>query len=402
MFGNYEYEIKPDYDNLTISLGDWSFDCTESSRFHRAGSILKIVQEVLTHNGLGVIPYKLGEPYTKQVYQTFADKFKMKPKTFINIVNKLHYKVLVEGLSKSVLHSVCYSGACNRELSIPRNYREVKPLLKQCMRDGIHNVAPLVAITGMDTKTLKSSLGKGLWKKYCKRSLTANAIVANTLRRHKGGIENKVHLLRDLYNTPVTFLKYHHHNFDDLAPVAARICKEERCVSKIGQVTHTLDIVRDTYRMARELGENFNPNWSWKRFNEEHDRLTLLQLEEEYSADKFSATAYKKLPQKFSCEHGVAKLLTSEIEVAREGRVMHHCVAGYARICTSGTYAVYHIVDKSGNESTLGLKYGGRYYMEGADIRWNIDQHYTYSNGTPTRYSTNIAQELINNLQEDY
>lgn len=379
----YEYEIEPDYQDLKIRMGKWEFDCTERSVFHRGGSILNITHQVLKSNGFDTINLGLGESYQKGVNQTFTEKFKIRPRVFVDMVNKLHYKILVRGLGKSVLHSVCYAGPHNRKLEIPPNFREVKPMLVQCVEDGIPNIAPLVAATEMGPKELKTSIGKGAWKKYCKRSLTANAIVAS-----KWGSWYHIVELKRILQAPVTFLKYTGMDVcEDIFFVVARLVKETRTASdpvKTSLIKHT---VRDTKSMARDLNQPFNPDWSWNRMQEEHDRLTLLQLEEEYSTEVFPCEG---LPETFDCTDGTAKRLMSELEVAREGRLMHHCVAGYARRCSRGHYAVYHVTDKDGSQSTLGmLPFNGT---------WVVNQHYSYHNGTATNAASSVAQELYNSL----
>lgn len=390
----YEYEIKADYDKLVISLGEWSFDCTERSHFHKKGSILDISTQVLQKNGYGTIPYQLGKPYSKQVYQTFTSKFKVKPKIFVNIINKLHYKVLAKGLNKSVLHSICYSGPFKRHLDIPSNYRDVKPLVLQCVRDGISNVAPLVAVTGMEPAALKSNLGKGLWKKYCKRSLTANTIVSHTIRDRT--VEDPIEALKELYLIPITFLKYSEYKYSTYRSVIGRILRQERKSTALSEYRDIYQIVQDTHQMAEDLGEKVNPDWSLKRFKEEHERLALLQLEGSFSSEKFSSETYMRLPEVFKGSLGVARLLTSELEVAKEGRIMHHCVGGYASSCTGGIYAVYHISDKLGGESTLGLRCGEAY--KDMSSVWRFNQHYSHNNMNPSKDCCVIGEELLRDI----
>jgi hypothetical protein len=103
--------------------------------------------------------------------------------------------------------------------------------------------------------------------------------------------------------------------------------------------------------MANRQGETVNPRWSYKRWEEEHSRLTKDLLTKQYSDKPFTDVAvYEEDGYTFT-------LLNSQMDIATEGKTMHHCVASYAGQASRGKYAVFRVEGK-GERATLGLNYG--------------------------------------------
>jgi hypothetical protein len=116
---------------------------------------------------------------------------------------------------------------------------------------------------------------------------------------------------------------------------------------RIKDFVQTLDTVRDTMRMAERAGVEVNLNWSYRRWNEEHDRLSWDVARKGYSEKKFAEHL------SFTLQGYTFTLLTSQADISAEGMQMRHCVASYASMASLGTYAVFKIDGKE--RATLGL-----------------------------------------------
>jgi hypothetical protein len=120
-----------------------------------------------------------------------------------------------------------------------------------------------------------------------------------------------------------------------------------RVAPRIKDFEQTLDVVRDTIRMADRAGVEVNYNWSYRRWNEEHDRLSWNMARKGYSEKKFAEHL------SFTLQGYTFTLLTSQADIAAEGMQMRHCVASYAHTASIGNYAVFKIEGKE--RATLGL-----------------------------------------------
>jgi hypothetical protein len=116
---------------------------------------------------------------------------------------------------------------------------------------------------------------------------------------------------------------------------------------RIKDFDSTVDIVRDTIRMAERAGVEVNHNWSYRRWSEEHDRLSWDVARKGYSEKKFAEHL------SFTLQGYTFTLLTSQADIAAEGMQMRHCVASYAHTASIGNYAVFKIEGKE--RATLGL-----------------------------------------------
>ena len=130
-------------------------------------------------------------------------------------------------------------------------------------------------------------------------------------------------------------------NIDGYLLTAARIAP------RIKDFDQTLDIIRDTMYMANRAGVEVNHDWSYRRWSEEHDRLSWDVARKGYSETKFAEDC------SFTQNGYTFTLLTSQADISAEGMQMRHCVASYALCASKGTYAVFKIDGKE--RATLGL-----------------------------------------------
>jgi hypothetical protein len=213
---------------------------------------------------------------------------------------------------------------------------ENKHLIDQAVKDKTINLIPLMLEFQEDPQQLRKRFGKGLWKQLAHTSKTRMKLLAPLLR----------------YSTELTSLRTGILPLVSCYPTA--IMDIDSCVLTTAKVAprikdfeQTLGIVRDTMRMAERAGVEVNHNWSWRRWNEEHDRLSWDVARKGYSEKKFAEDCV------FTQGGYTFTLLTSQADIAAEGMQMRHCVASYAHMASQGKYAVFKIDGKE--RATLGL-----------------------------------------------
>jgi hypothetical protein len=349
----------------------------------------------------------LGYP-SKESSKRFTKHVGITPSKFLKLVRDLQFKYMVKDLNPKVLFG-CYGRrmsdykrpmmSSSRRLYIPPNFKVVKPLLVQAVKDGMDNLTPLIAHTAKEPKELKKIVGKGVWKKLCHNSLTRNSLLVASDFTDCG-----VELRGNLLNVPSTLLKSSVFKsfFGDwyvaspkIALCIARIAKELRVMTDNREVRKIGHTIFDTIRMAEMKGQSYNFKWSWNRWQQEHERLSMLINAAKYERDKILKDAYKVLPRDFSCKYGEAVLLETPADVAQEGVKMRHCIASYADRCSEGKYAVYHITDKNGEESTLGIVPS----VTGENkLKWSLNQHYTKFNQPASVSCDQVRKALLKTI----
>lgn len=216
---------------------------------------------------------------------------------------------------------------------------ENKHLIDQAVKDKTINLIPLMLEFQEDPQQLRKRFGKGLWKQLAHTSKTRMKHLAPLLR----------------YSTELTSLRtgilplvscYHMTTMD----IDRCVLTAAKVAPRIKDFEQTLGIVRDTMRMADRAGVEVNQNWSWRRWNEEHDRLSWDVARKGYSEKKFAEDC------SFTQNGYTFTLLTSQADIAAEGMQMKHCVASYAHTASIGNYAVFKIDGKE--RATLGLTIG--------------------------------------------
>ena len=214
---------------------------------------------------------------------------------------------------------------------------ENKHLIDQAVKDRTINLIPLMLEFQEDPQQLRKRFGKGLWKQLAHTSKTRMKLLAPLLRysTELTSVRTGILPMLSLY-----YLPYSSHR-GETPVIAAKVAP------RIEDFEQTLGIVRDTMRMADRAGIEVNRNWSWRRWNEEHDRLSWDVARKGYSEKKFAEDC------SFTQNGYTFTLLTSQADISAEGMQMRHCVASYALCASKGTYAVFKIEGKE--RATLGL-----------------------------------------------
>jgi len=227
-----------------------------------------------------------------------------------------------------------------------RRYYYHKNLVDEVIKDGLHNIVPLVTFFGLSPCQLKKKFGKGLWRKITKKSISFNRGLISHLayiypeKSRLNPIDNtdlsrnQIRVLTSIKSTLVTEYrdwfdpnKYgrDHTLILNLLEYLSK-CKVS-CKSSLNNCKH---IYHDTYRMAERLGLKFNKDWSVNRVNEEHQRMTQLS-----NAGFYADTVYpclKKHVDVMDDKHFKnfhVKLIVTPYQLKQEGLEMHHCVSIY-------------------------------------------------------------------------
>lgn len=245
----------------------------------------------------------------------------------------------------------------------------VLPYINEAERDGLLNLVPVIIAHEAPPQVIRSTIGRGAWRRAANNSVTRNVLIMNALRRC--GTKNRSENFIRLLEFPSGVMRGVVAATDD-EMIAARITPRKRPQ----EFQHTLHLIRDTRRMV----DDFNPQWGYRRMREEHERATRDLLLKRHSDKKFTDDwAY--------AEKGyTATLLTSKADIATEGAVQHHCVASYAGYAAKGDYAVFRIEGKE--RATAGIRTGLVDQVYGACNARVSDDCVTFARKVATRYTT--------------
>lgn len=391
----YKLPIELDYENYTVVVNGLKISC-----FGVFDTNVKSGYWYLK----AILP---SEKQGKDFYIEFNNTFGVTPKRALRIINKLRWKVLLgegEWLSSKQIFKYCYSGTYKRSLCRDTLgfLHEYKDKINQCLSDNQENLVPIIAYTGKTPEELKKSLGKSIWKKVANNSFSKNKLLIECYGE-SGLQSSRVGLA---YSTLKLF---YGRNGGEYVEICDKLARQHKVLSKKKEYQEIRDIVMDTIDMAEQLEVEINPNWSLKRWKEEHDNFSRQLLTQEYSTEKFTKTLYPKLLPEINLDGCTAKLLLSPFEVALEGQTMHHCVAGYAYSCERGQYAVYHVTDSKGNVSTLGCNIRSDvqplfvgYLLEDTsdpsiamEYHLKYQQHYGRHNSQATEESKEFVKKML-------
>ena len=211
-----------------------------------------------------------------------------------------------------------------------------KHLIDQAVKDRTINLIPLMLEFEEDPQQLRKRFGKGLWKQLAHTSKTRMKHLAPLLKESTELISMRTGIL------PLVS-SYYMHSME----IKGCLLTAAKIAPRIKDFDSTVDIVRDTIRMAERAGVEVNHNWSYRRWSEEHDRLSWDVARKGYSEKKFAEHL------SFTLQGYTFTLLTSQADIAAEGMQMRHCVASYAHTASIGNYAVFKIEGKE--RATLGL-----------------------------------------------
>lgn len=290
----------------------------------------------------------------KTLYQEFTKEIGITPKAAIKMINNLGWKVIAGEFTSSQIFKYCYPRGVKRQLSqtLLYNLHSMKDTVNQALSDGQENLIPILLKVRMTPKEIKDAVGNTTWRKLTKISYTKAQYLSTFLS------EGKVHSIENYIDLSTSYMANAKRLSTNIPhKVINRIALEERCLTKADNVYDIARLVCDTNMMAEELGYTVNPNWSWKRWQEEHKIITRKRRAREFSDKEITEGVYKNLIKEVKSKDGdKATLLTNPLAVAEEGDNMGHCVAGYSEKCAKGGYVVYHLELQDGTVGTLGCE----------------------------------------------
>lgn len=277
---------------------------------------------------------------------------------------------------------------------------EHEDIALQCKKDGIENVIPAVVLFGKNPQELKNELGKSIWKKICKNSYSKNRMIFHAVAGNRISFQS----FQDFVDVPYTLARsknvYQHrdlwkHIKNSGLPMNAFSDKKHPEFRKARTI---VTMFMDTNRMALQLQQPFNPEWSVRRMHEEHERLTRMQRgilrKESELENSLRFDEFQQLPVVLHNGCRADPLLT-RAEVILEGEEMSHCVGGYATSCARGHYVVYSL-NKDCIRTTLGID---RIQNQDKSYKYVFSQHYGKFNNAVTdadfiETAVKVVQEL--------
>ena len=293
--------------------------------------------------------------------QLFTHRFGVAPTIVKDRVNRAMYKAF--GLNKYVVFCLFQRPGkfAAGYTKIVRNLQQCKEHADRAAQDGLPHLIPLIVATGLSPHDLKTLVGKGAWKRLAANSFSRNKILCHKLimaQRHvvysNAYIGDLLSLLNQFPTTVLTELPPDQH----LQTLEAL---QHQCSNRVGTLKQWADkiwqnfyatTIDDTVAMCNQLRRPFNPRWSEKRIQEEHDLCSRLIMQRTYSHECFS---WLKEPQEVEHEGYKAELLRSPIEIAMEGSRMHHCVASYAGRVELEQYLIYRLMCGDTHIGTIGV-----------------------------------------------
>ena len=245
-------------------------------------------------------------------------------------------------------------------------------LVQQAFKDNTLNLLPLMLHMKKDTQQLKEHFGKGLWKKLAKTSKTRMKYLAPLIKVDPRWVEVRTGVL-----------ERRHSPYTEENLIAAKVAPT---VKLYDAASH---IIIDSCRMARGLGYDVNPSWSYKRWEEEHDELVKRVNMSRFSPKPFcDVEVYEKDGYTFT-------LLNSPALIGMEGTIMGHCVGGYAAQAQAGKYAVFKVEGSGdGERATLGLR---KHYSEN---RFEFEQCYSRFNRPVSEKLKEAAHKVTKEYNE--
>lgn len=238
-----------------------------------------------------------------------------------------------------------------------------KHLVDQAVKDKTINLIPLMLEFQEDPQQLRKRFGKGLWKQLSHTSKTRMKLLAPLLRYSTEITSLRTGILPLVSSYHLTELE-----MEDYLLTAAKVAP------RIKDFAQTFDIVRDTMRMAERAGTEVNLDWSWRRWQEVHDRMSWEIAMNRYPSTKFAEDYV------FTQGGYTFTLLNSQADIAMEGTTMRHCVASYAHMASQGKYAVFKIEGKE--RATLGLTIEVAQIIPDRVFHASLQQCYGHSNNT--------------------
>ena len=276
-----------------------------------------------------------------------------------------------------------------------------KTVLTQALEDNQTNILPLILSTGLSPKEMKELYGKGLWKSLAKNSHHRNRQISKVVDKIS---------LSEFAEEVKTF---NSNFFEIFASVVKRRRREEvknilrymkswsvAHIKRLGPLERTVTILGDSFLMAQRLEQKIPNNLlnSLDILFDFHDNLSQREREAwQIKRDKgrMFDLSDSWIPKESSYEYANAVAILTTEQLDKEGKIMHHCVAGYAYHVTSGQYLVYHLSDGK-EEATLGVQ------LVNNNV-WVCQQMYRECNQTvDSPVLKQLAVKLIKEINEAY
>lgn len=346
-----KYDFVVDKENKTVSFADKQFNYYKT---------IKSVGGVLDMFSI----YSAGK--AGEGYKTFTKTYGITPSNFKKCFNAIMRKVWIEPVEKHVMR---YAFTASKKVNSQKLNAiwDNKSTIEQCEKDGTDNIIPFVVSTGMTPQQLKSKMGKSVWKKVTKQSMTRNTYLARgRLELVQNAIDFPSHVLK---KGGMICVPWDSSGKWILESGVFQKVRKERFQHR--ELNNALNLYRDTERMASQLGKKFCSSWTPEKMKEKHEDFTRLVMLKKYSPEPFEHLKEFSV-NNIRINDVVAELCNSPLAVREEGEVMHHCVGSYADYVARNEYLVYSIKKNGVRSSTLGV------WVE--DGKYRFSQHYGYCN----------------------
>ena len=317
---------------------------------------------------------------TKMQNKQLTELLGCTPKVFAKVLRACQYKLWVKG-KEDLVSKLCFNsnGLHPGKIMLLNAHYSI---IQRYLQDKQFNLIPFAHAYGLTTRDMKKTVGKGVWKFLCSNSFTRNKLLTifpiNALE-HVHKLSSSVLKHMPIRNYPC--------NFDALY-FADSTLRKQKCLydkEKFIRLTH---LFSDTYRLCNRFGITFNPLWSEKRMEQEHNKLLKLDLKTKIKNIDLKYNLRKNIVMKY--KDFTATPVTSPLELHELGIQQHHCVFSYNDRIVAGRYMVYKVEKDSNVISTIGITVN--------QDRFILHQHYGFANKPVTDDEAVLAQMLIEQL----
>jgi hypothetical protein len=348
-------------------------------------NMMSTPEEVATHFGFSW--EKDGGHYKK-----FTSQYKITPSAFMKVHNAIKTQQWIDpvrGLSKRL----CFGFNRKPNPSLMEKLHTHLPVIKEIQTDKIDNIIPISFFLGLTPKELKSTLGKGLWKKLCRNTFTRNLLIAKSSRLgyYNESVLERIEVLNQL---PSSVLKRGYKSPVQFSEAGVWLCNNN--LHKREDIRNIQHIFDDTRNMASQVGKKFTPEkWSLNKLREKHEEYSQIINDRKYSPQ--ALPSMKNITIKEDKYKGYSiNLLESPLLIRNEGSEMHHCVGSYVDRVAIGDYLVYSVTKDEKKTSTLGIninKLAGK-------TTYSLSQQYGHCNSYVKGDEAEVAGYIIGKLNK--
>lgn len=330
-------------------------------------------------------------PKTKEYFRAASDILGVSPSVYLKAFNFHMYDHMVARFDNHHVKKLCFKYPAKKLCPVKvRELNNISVNLDQLKKDNLYHLAPIVFKLRKDPADLKKEFGKGAWKKITKNTFSRNKLLMNVPTRNTETIV-------DFNTLPSSLIQYVDMSVPKFLKWAQEKMKGKWSNKK--EIEKAYHLFIDTERMANNIGETFNLNWTHEEMKAAHDRYIPQLISGALKADNKVFDHYDSVPVKTYIQGDFeATYLKTVDEIHLEGKRMHHCVGGYAGLAKCNEYAVYHITFKGEKYSTLGLVVNKN--LVNNKLTYNLSQHYEACNQPVSIEADFFSQELIELLNK--